>query len=127
VAAGALQVGDRIRTANGGYGVVEAVVVVSQPQLMYNLSVDEAHTFFVGAGRGWCIMRVLDMVVEQLKILLHASKTWTLASHYRLLPEKDGKLMLLNKNYKSLVLQLSLILRQLIRHIFYLNRVQSFR
>ncbi|MFN8531670.1 MAG: hypothetical protein U0670_23950 [Anaerolineae bacterium] len=30
------------------YGTVEQVEVVAQHQQMYNLTVDEAHTFFVG-------------------------------------------------------------------------------
>jgi hypothetical protein len=54
IPAGQLQVGDRIWQGVLGSGMVEAVVVVSQPQLMYNLSVDEAHTFFVGQGR-WLV------------------------------------------------------------------------
>ena len=70
MAAGALQVGDRIRTANGGYGVVEAVVVVSQPQLMYNLSVDEAHTYLVGAGR-WLVHNSCDYRETFFKVYPH--------------------------------------------------------
>ena len=57
IPAGHLQVGDRLWQGDLGYGVVEAVVVVSQPQLMYNLSVDEAHTFFVGDG-SWLVHNI---------------------------------------------------------------------
>jgi hypothetical protein len=49
VDAGELRVGERVRRANGFYGLVQAVVVETEPQVMYNLTVAEAHTFFVGA------------------------------------------------------------------------------
>ncbi len=49
VPAGELLLGDRVRSADGA-GVVEALVSVASPQVMYNLTVAEAHTFFVGDG-----------------------------------------------------------------------------
>ena len=52
--AGDLEVGDLIRRANGGIGVVEAIQLIDQPQVMYNLTVDQAHTFFVGNGQ-WLV------------------------------------------------------------------------
>lgn len=54
VPAGKLQVGQFIRQANGGSGVIQAVEVVQVPQVMYNLTVDDAHTFFVGQ-RQWLV------------------------------------------------------------------------
>ncbi len=48
VLAGDLHIGDQIRRAEGSYGTVETIEFVYQPQLMYNLTVAEAHTFFVG-------------------------------------------------------------------------------
>jgi hypothetical protein len=54
VAAGDLEVGDDIRRADGSYGEVEAIEFIQQPQVMYNLTVDEAHTFFVGDGQ-WLV------------------------------------------------------------------------
>lgn len=54
VAAGELQPGDKIRQADGSYGTVEAVQFVYQLQPMYNLTVADAHTFFVGDGR-WLV------------------------------------------------------------------------
>jgi hypothetical protein len=54
VAAGELQVGDWVRDANGSYGMVEAITFVYQPQPMYNLTVDVAHTYFVGDGQ-WLV------------------------------------------------------------------------
>jgi len=43
-----VQVGEHVRQADGGAGVVRAIKVVQRPQVMYNLSVATAHTFFVG-------------------------------------------------------------------------------
>jgi Pretoxin HINT domain len=43
-----LQIGEKIRKADGNYGSVEVVEVVQKQQVMYNLTVDTAHTFFVG-------------------------------------------------------------------------------
>jgi len=46
--AGELQAGIHVRKANGGYGTVQAVQLVRRTQPMYNLTVAQAHTFFVG-------------------------------------------------------------------------------
>ena len=54
IEAGALEVGDRVYDSTGRTGWVEGVELVSQPQVMYNLTVAEAHTFFVGVGR-WLV------------------------------------------------------------------------
>lgn len=54
VPAGELAIGDAIRQADGTTGTVHAVEVVEQPQVMYNLTVAEAHTFFVGDGQ-WLV------------------------------------------------------------------------
>jgi RHS repeat-associated protein len=54
VAAGNLKVGEHIRRVDGSYGVVEKVEYEQRHQLMYNLTVDEAHTFFVGDGQ-WLV------------------------------------------------------------------------
>ncbi len=48
VEAGELRQGERVRRLDGGYGEVRSVESVRRPQLMYNLTVEEAHTFFVG-------------------------------------------------------------------------------
>ena len=48
VDAGELQLGEHIRQADGEYGVVQAVEVEQRPQVMFNLTVATAHTFFVG-------------------------------------------------------------------------------
>jgi hypothetical protein len=49
-----LQLGDDIRNADGSTGEVEAVEMEETSQEMYNLTVDEAHTFFVGDGQ-WLV------------------------------------------------------------------------
>jgi hypothetical protein len=54
VNAGDLQPGDWIYNTDQSYGVVESVVVEAEPQVMYNLTVDVAHTFFVG-DEGWLV------------------------------------------------------------------------
>ncbi len=43
-----LQIGDQVRRIDGSYAPVEALVVVQRAQRMDNLTVAEAHTFFVG-------------------------------------------------------------------------------
>jgi hypothetical protein len=52
--AGELEVGELIYSLDGEFGAVESVVFVADPQQMYNLTVDEAHTFFVGDGE-WLV------------------------------------------------------------------------
>jgi Pretoxin HINT domain/Deoxyribonuclease NucA/NucB len=49
-----LQVGDDVRNAKGGTGEVEKVTTEQTTQEMYNLTVDEAHTFYVGHGQ-WLV------------------------------------------------------------------------
>jgi len=49
-----LRVGDEIRTAEWATGVVESVYEVTRPQLMYNFTVDVAHTYFVGENQ-WLV------------------------------------------------------------------------
>jgi hypothetical protein len=49
-----LQVGMHVWRADGTMGRVQSVLQVQQPQRMYNLSVAEAHTFFVGDGE-WLV------------------------------------------------------------------------
>ena len=48
VAAGELEVGDRLRKADGATDIVNHVQVVVDAKVMYNLTVDQAHTYFVG-------------------------------------------------------------------------------
>ncbi len=41
--AGRLEVGDEIRNADGGYGIVEAKEFAATPQVMYNMTIADAH------------------------------------------------------------------------------------
>src|SRR5262249_31368360 len=54
VDAGALQLGAHIRKADGSMGMLQTKTLVQRPQLMYNLTVAAAHTFFVGDGQ-WLV------------------------------------------------------------------------
>lgn len=54
IAAAALTVGEEIVTLSGEYGTVEQVQIIPASQPMYNLTVEEAHTFFVGEA-GWLV------------------------------------------------------------------------
>lgn len=54
VGAGHLKVGDKIKQADGTTGVVANVVTVRQTQEMFNLTVETAHTFYVGTN-GWLV------------------------------------------------------------------------
>ena len=54
VDAGDLWVGAHIRQADGSYGRVQFLAVEREDQVLYNLTVAEAHTFFVGAQR-WLV------------------------------------------------------------------------
>jgi hypothetical protein len=54
VGAGDLKPGDTIRKANGSSGVVQFVKTVKERSIKYNLTVDTAHTYFVGIGQ-WLV------------------------------------------------------------------------
>src|SRR5262249_23639631 len=63
--AGDLHLGDSVRRVDGSYGVVRAVATVRQSQGMYNLTVAQAHTFFVGQGR-WLVHNTCGTFSEAL-------------------------------------------------------------
>lgn len=52
VDAGGLRPGMAVRQADGEYGAVEQDALVQRAQRRYNLSVADAHTFFVGDDAG---------------------------------------------------------------------------
>jgi len=49
-----LQIGDAVVSADGDFGTVDAVVITDGTAEVYNLTVDEAHTYFVGDG-AWLV------------------------------------------------------------------------
>ena len=59
-----LQVGDVIFNTMGKDGIVEAVEVVNEPQLMYNLSVQLVASYFVGDGQ-WLVHNI-DIIVPSI-------------------------------------------------------------
>jgi RHS repeat-associated protein len=65
VAAGDLRVGDRLTSADGAGGLVQSVRVVQQQQTMYNFTVHEAHTYFVGDGQ-WLVHNDCDPLSSNL-------------------------------------------------------------
>jgi hypothetical protein len=54
IGAGDLKPGDAIRKANGTTGIVQFVKTVRERSIKYNLTVDTAHTYFVGNGQ-WLV------------------------------------------------------------------------
>ncbi|MCE7989944.1 MAG: hypothetical protein DYG89_53025 [Caldilinea sp. CFX5] len=58
-----LSVGDLVRRLDGSAGDVEAVTVEERPQVMYNLTVAVAHTFFVGEQQ-WLVHNCSSSVVR---------------------------------------------------------------
>ncbi len=65
IAAGELRAGMHVRKADGGWGVVRAVRVEQRAQRMYNLTVEKAHTFFVGEGR-WLVHNSCNPLAKSL-------------------------------------------------------------
>lgn len=54
VGAGHLKIGDKVKQADGTLGEVRYVNIIQESRTMYNLEVEEAHTFFVGI-QGWLV------------------------------------------------------------------------
>jgi len=50
VQAGSLKVGEKVRTESGGSATVVSFTVDQHPASMWDLTVDTAHSFFVGSG-----------------------------------------------------------------------------
>jgi len=66
--AGELEIGDRIWQADGTTETVESVAAVAIQQRMYNLTVAEAHTFFVGQ-QGWLVHNCFNGVTRGSNIV----------------------------------------------------------
>ena len=49
-----LELGDQILSLDGEYGTVDKLIIVDETQMMYDLTVDEVHTFAVGDG-AWIV------------------------------------------------------------------------
>ncbi|NWJ95890.1 MAG: hypothetical protein HXX20_08920 [Chloroflexi bacterium] len=64
VNAGELRIGEHIRKANGSSGEVQSLEFVRKPKVMYNLTVEQAHTFFVGEQQ-WLVHNVQPNCISQ--------------------------------------------------------------
>ena len=56
-----------MRRADGSYGAVQAIVLIAKSQVMYNLTIEGAHTFFVGNGQ-WLVHNVNNCNVTISKV-----------------------------------------------------------
>jgi hypothetical protein len=79
VAAGDLELGEHVRTADGTFGEVETINVRNETRAMYNLTVATAHTFFVGEGQ-WlvhndCLEAIQQQVADAMQPHLDAIKS----------------------------------------------------
>ncbi len=54
VVAGELKQGEHVRRGDSSWGVVRSPTLVEQKQRMYNLTVEDVHTYFVGGGK-WLV------------------------------------------------------------------------
>ncbi|MCD0176483.1 hypothetical protein IHN32_11070 [Deinococcus sp. 14RED07] len=54
VGAGHLKIGDQIKQADGTIGLVANVTTLGQTREMFNLTVSEAHTYYIGQD-GWLV------------------------------------------------------------------------
>jgi len=59
VPAGDLHPGDQVRRADGRFGSVQQVIREQRTAVMYNLTIANAHTFFVGEA-GWLVHNTCD-------------------------------------------------------------------
>ena len=64
-----LQVGEEIQQADGTTGVVEGVVYHARPQMMYNMTVATAHTYFVGDGH-WLVHNACEAFANTANLAL---------------------------------------------------------
>jgi hypothetical protein len=64
IPAGALSVGDPITSASGTLGQVVEIQVGADLELMYNLTVAQAHTYYVGSGH-WLVHNACARVLRR--------------------------------------------------------------
>jgi YD repeat-containing protein len=67
VGAGHLQVGDKVKQADGSTGTVSNVFTFQQTQEMFNLTVDTAHTFYVGS-QGWLVHNATNPIRSEIPL-----------------------------------------------------------
>ncbi len=75
VAAGDLSVGDMISSASGMPGAVTRIETRTEPQTMYNLTVAQAHTYFVGNGQ-WLVHNACGVTLRRNMISAGLTPDW---------------------------------------------------
>jgi hypothetical protein len=62
-----LSIGELVFSLDGDYGVIEAILIEERTQTMYDLTVDEVHTFAVGVG-DWLVhnVEICDIIYGSL-------------------------------------------------------------
>jgi RHS repeat-associated protein len=65
VKAGDLKAGEHILKADGTYGLVISTAIQPHPQFMYNLTIQNAHTFFVGQDQ-WLVHNCNETVAQRV-------------------------------------------------------------
>lgn len=91
VAAGELQVGDKVRNATGENGLVEAIEFAATPQVMYNMTVADAHTYTVGDGE-WVVHNACSKALRKSLEEANALPYWTGRFEWRAHHVIPGKL-----------------------------------
>jgi hypothetical protein len=64
VPAGALSVGDPIASASGTFGQLVEMQVGTEPEVMYNLTVAQSHTYYVGTGQ-WLVHNACGRILRR--------------------------------------------------------------
>lgn len=85
-----LKFGDEVCQADGTTGIVWLKWNVEKAQAMYNLTVDTAHTFFVGEGQ-WLVHNDCDFwlsgdlikIGEDIKMPLEGGPAWGAIAKYK--------------------------------------------
>ena len=76
VGAGHLKEGDRLKLADGSLGTVLNVTTVQQTREMFNLTVETAHTFYVGTN-GWLVHNQSSTALRASMVNAGSVPPWT--------------------------------------------------
>jgi hypothetical protein len=76
IAAGDLEIGDVVTSASGVFGNVQHIEVSHQPQRMYNLTVAQAHTYYVGTDE-WLVHNACRKTLRNNLIGSRQLPAWT--------------------------------------------------
>jgi hypothetical protein len=85
-----LPIPQRIRSEDGSYGTVSSTRVIDDAnQRMYNLTVEEAHTFFVGEGQ-WLVHNLNCDLPQHMPARLRETADWAARTLNALRPAEFG-------------------------------------